>query len=134
MFRIAAKDAYTECRQVARLQGVPVLLEPSGAAVSPPLTLKQCDRFERESSNRFEYIVSHKKDAGGACWIQMSFYADGFLQYGWVQASDSACGQSGVPYVHDCPSTEPACAQEKYCRQVRCAIHPTTIRALHVTH
>ncbi|WIA43976.1 hypothetical protein OEZ86_010362 [Tetradesmus obliquus] len=105
-----AKDMYTECRQVARPEGVPVLLEPFGSAVSPPLTLKQCDRFE--------HVVMHKQDVQGVCWIRIRYYSYDFLQFGWVQASESACGQQGTAYIHDCPSSLPACAQQKYCRQV----------------
>jgi hypothetical protein len=107
----AAKDAYTECRQVAAAAGLPILLDPAGVAVSPAVTLKQCSRME--------YIVGHQQDASGGRWIQIRYYSGAFLQYGWVQASNSACGQAGAALEHDCPSSEPACAQVSYCRQVR---------------
>jgi hypothetical protein len=113
-----AKDAYVECRQVAKADGLPIYTSPSGAAVTPGITLPQCQRIE--------FVPGQKKDVGGSCWIGIRYRAVGStaLKYGWVQGNPGGCGDPGESYVDPCPSLSSACAQKKACRQVFSVANP----------
>jgi hypothetical protein len=113
----AARDMYTECRQVVSVEELQVYVAPcsstTAARVSPAKTFPRCSRFE--------YVVGETvKQCQGASastcqWIKVRYEDDtGRLQIGWVTSS---C--DGAAKVAQCPAA--ACLTGEHDRRLLAA-------------
>jgi hypothetical protein len=110
----AARDLYTECRQVVSAEELQVYATPcsstTAALVSPAKTFPRCSRFEFVVGETVKQCQGAR--ASNCEWIKVR-YADGNerLQIGWVASS---C--AGVAKVAQCPAD--ACLTGEHTRRL----------------